>query len=408
MRWFVENESGKIFVSEKGKLSPEDMDYLEKNSTEYEEGGNTAKIMDSDLIVYSPAVRPDTPILEEARKKGIETIGELEFAWRHVLKDSKVVAITGSNGKTTTTSLVDHILSIAGINHFTGGNIGTAATDCRGESIAVLEVSSFQLMGTENFYPHIGAILNISPNHLDWHRDMKEYITSKLKLSDSELFIYNVDSEFIPEAYGVTVSNDFGDVIVEREGFWIEGGFFDISETKLRGMHNSYNAAFASTVCKLLGVDDEKIHTGLESFVPLEHRQERFAEIDGITYVNDSKSTTSESTLAALENFEKAILIVGGRPKEKDYSRLANEISQKTKFVILMGEMAPVIEGLLGSFPHAVADSLEESIGIARKIAKKGDVILLSPAATSFDMFKSYEERGKKFKRIVLDGKIGS
>lgn len=408
MRWLLENEPGSIFVSESGILKTEDREFLEKHSIEFEDAGNTERIMDSDVIVHSPVIRPDLPLLAEARRRGIETIGELEFAWRKTLKGSKVAAITGSNGKTTTTSIVDHILSSAGVDHFTGGNIGTAASDCRGEGVAVLEVSSFQLMGTESFYPDIGAIINISPNHLDWHMDMNEYVGSKMRLSNSGVFIYNRDSKFIPESYGITVSNDFGDVITEDDGFWIDGEFFDMKGTRLHGMHNVYNAAFASMICRLLDVDEERISGALETFVPLEHRQERFAEIKGVIYVNDSKSTTSESTITALENFENVVLIIGGRPKERDYSKLAKKIAERAKFVVLMGEISSVLESLIGSFPHAVTESMEESVDVARKIAKEGDVILLSPAATSFDMFRSYEERGKTFKKVVLDGKIGS
>lgn len=404
LRFLIEKKLGNVFVSEKHSFSQEDKEFFLKHNIEFEENGNTKRVFESDLIIYSPSVRPDDPIIEQMVNEK-RAIGEIEFAWRYVLNGSKVVAITGSNGKTTTVSLVDHILKVANIPHFTGGNIGVAASDRREEPISVLEISSFQLMGTDSFCPEIGAILNIAPNHLDWHKDFKEYVDSKMKLSKSKIFVYNADSG-IPKTKGITVSKDKGDILIKETGFRIDETYFSLLKTRLNGIHNIYNAAFAAYISKMLGASDEQINIGLESFSPLEHRQEIFARINGVTYVNDSKSTTSESTLKALDNFKNSIIIICGRPKEKEYSNLASGLKEKAKSVIIMGEMIPMIEPLIKDMPYFKANSMEEAVSIARKHAKVGDFVLLSPAAASFDMFKNYEERGKAFKRIVLDGKI--
>ncbi len=407
LKFALKNNFGKIFVSENGKLTDEDKIFFSQNNVEYEENGNTRRMLNADLIVYSPSVRPDSLLIKEVVKEG-RAIGEIEFAWRYVLNGSKVVAITGSNGKTTTTSLIDHILKVAKIDHFTGGNIGKAASDRRNESIAVLEVSSFQLMGTKDFNPEIGAILNISPNHLDWHKSIEEYVNAKMKISRSKYFLYNADSPLISKINGIKISKFDGDVRISDDGFEIDSAHFSMRSSKLFGIHNVYNAAFASKISMLLGANDDEIIKALSTFTPLEHRQEVFANIDGIVYVNDSKSTTSESTLKALDNFKGAIVIVCGKPKEKDYSDLVSGLRTKAKFVIIMGDIVPELEPLMKDIHHSRAISMEEAVKIANGKAKKGDIILLSPAATSFDMFKNYEERGETFKRIVLNGKINS
>ncbi|MGC8611593.1 MAG: UDP-N-acetylmuramoyl-L-alanine--D-glutamate ligase [Athalassotoga sp.] len=403
LNFLMEKKMGNIFVSEKNSLSDEDKSFFLKHGIDFEENGNTERVLKSDLIIYSPSVRPDDPLIEMAVKEK-RAIGEIEFAWRYILKNSKVVAITGSNGKTTTVSLTDHILKISNIPHFTGGNIGRAASDRRDEPISLLEISSFQLMGTDTFVPDIGAVLNISPNHLDWHKSFEEYVDSKMKLAMSKTFVYNADS-MIPNVNGIRISRISGDIVIDDNGFKIGKTYFSLDKTKLRGIHNVYNAAFATFIAELLGSSEDQIMKGLETFIPLEHRQEVFAKIDGVTYVNDSKSTTSESTLKALENFKNPIVIICGRPKEKDYSNLAKGLKERSKSVILMGEMIPVIEPLLNGTRYFKVSSMEEAVTMAKKIAEDGDFVLLSPAATSFDMFKNYEERGREFKRIVY-GKV--
>ena len=407
LKFILVHKMGEVFVSEKRKLDRESLEFLVKNGIEYEEGGNTFEAAKADVVIFSPSVRPDNSILEAARSFGARTMGELEFAYRYALRNAKIFAITGSNGKTTTTSIVDHILRVAKMKHFTGGNIGIPSTEWKGEQIVVLEVSSFQLMGCDNFKPHVGAVLNITPNHLDWHKNMKEYVNAKMKLSNSDVLLYNEDDQFIPKVDGIKVSKNFGDVRVEEKGFWIGDEHFSLEGSKLFGIHNTYNAAFASMMCKLLDVNSDLIEEALMSFSPLPHRQERVAEIDGVVYVNDSKSTTSESTLVALRNFDNAVVIIGGRPKEKNYGKLAKGIRERAKYAVVVGDMIPMMEGLLDGFPHDTANSVEEAVEKSRSVARKGDVVLFSPAATSFDMFKNYKERGEVFKRIVLNGKIG-
>ncbi len=404
-KFILKHGLGEIFVSEKRKLTEEEKSYLKENKMEFEEDGNTFKATTADVVVYSPSVRPDCEILQLARRNGAKTMGELEFAWRYLLSPSqaKVVAVTGSNGKTTTVSLLDHLMNTAGIAHFTGGNIGIASAKYAGEPIALLEVSSFQLMGVEEFHADIGAILNISPNHLDWHKDMKEYISAKMKLSNADTFVYNADSEHMPACDGISVSKDFGDVFVDVENleFWVDAVQYTLASSQLRGVHNLYNAAFSVMVALLLGVSPEDAQKALETFTPLVHRQEAFAVVNGVKYVNDSKSTTSASTMVALENFDSVVLILGGRPKENDYTELIKSVKEKAKFVILMGEMVSVLKNSFADFPHAEVRSLEEAVEVAQEVSKSGDTVLLSPAATSYDMFKNYAERGTAFKRLV-------
>ncbi len=406
-KFILDRKIGEIFVSDKRKLSSQEKEELSKFGIDYEEGGNTSKAAKADIVIYSPSVRPDSDVIKMARAHGADVMGELEFSWRQSIRNAKTIAVTGSNGKTTTISLTDHILKIAKVNHFTGGNIGTPSIEYDNEPVAILEVSSFQLMGVKKFHPYLGAILNISPNHLNWHKDMKEYISAKMYLSNSDVFLYNADSEFIPESDGVTVSTNFSDVYVDlnKKEFWVNGQVYSTKKSKLFGAHNIYNVAFAAAICTFLGVKEEFVREGIRTFTPLPHRQENVAKIDGVVYINDSKSTTSESTLAALHNFSNSIVIIGGRPKEKEYTKLAEGVKEKSKFAIVTGEMIPMMEGPLKDFPHACATSLEEAIEVAQRVAKNGDVILFSPAATSFDMFKNYEERGEAFKRIVLNEK---
>ncbi len=404
-KYILKNEIGELFVSEKGELSKNDKEWLTRNGIKFEENGNTFEVAKADIVVYSPSVRPDCSVLNMAKANGAQTMGELEFTWQYLLKPSeaRVVAITGSNGKTTTVSLLDHMLNTAKIPHFTGGNIGRASAKYAGEPVALLEVSSFQLMGTREFHAEIGAVLNISPNHLDWHKDMKEYISAKMKLSNAETFVYNSDSEYIPSSDGITVSTDFGDVFVdaENETFWIDATEYTLVHSNLRGKHNLYNAAFSAIIALLLGVSFENIQKALETFSPLEHRQELCAVVNEVKYVNDSKSTTSASTIAALENFDSIVLILGGRPKEKNYEKLVEAVKNKAKFVIVMGEMVPVLKDSFSDFPHENVETMEDAVRVAKEISRKGDTVLLSPAATSYDMYENYKERGKAFKRIV-------
>ncbi len=409
LKFILKKKLGEVFVSERGLLSAEDKEELLRYNVDYEEGQNSIKASQADVVVYSPSVRPDNEVLKVARSLGANVMGEMEFSWRYAVAPSrpKVVAITGTNGKTTTVSLLDHVLKCAKIPHFTGGNIGTASIKYDGSPTVIFEISSFQLMGVEEFHADIGAILNISPNHLDWHRDMNEYISTKMKLSNSDIFIYNADSDFMPPSDGITISKDFGDVFIDLENasFWVDGTQYTLLDSKLKGIHNLYNAAFAALIAALLNVPSKIIEEGINSFSPLAHRQEFVMKINGVTYINDSKSTTSESTIAALKNFEFPILIVGGRPKEKDYSNLVNEIKKRAKFVVIMGEMISILKDDLKGFPCEEAHSLQEAVEIARREAKEDDVILFSPSATSFDMFKNYKERGEAFKRIVTDAK---
>jgi len=371
----------------------------------------------ADMLVLSPGVPFGLPTVKEAINRGIEVISEIELASRFIKKP--IIGITGSNGKTTTSTIIAQILEASGKSVFLGANIGTPLVQIAEKDdkydLLVLELSSFQLQGTSAFKPFIGTILNISPNHLDHHENIGEYIESKMKLFSNQTYnewaIYNADDNLIKEHLFKIKSKKipFGETAIEG-GVFFDGTYirfrdelYDLTKMKLIGKHNIENAMAAIASTRILECDPRLIEETIINFNPLPHRIEFVRELKGVKYYNDSKSTSPGATLRALECFKSPIiLIAGGKDKGGGYEILKDTLLERVKLLVLFGESKFRIEKDLGKEVETViAFSLEGAIEKAFKDSKKEDTVLFSPACSSFDMFSSYEERGRRFKEIV-------
>ncbi len=371
----------------------------------------------AETIVLSPGVPFSIPQVKKAINNNIEVISEVELAWHFV--DTPIIAITGSNGKTTTSTLIARILERNGKRVFLGANIGTPLIQIAEESekfdILVLELSSFQLQGIKNFRPHIALVLNISPNHLDHHESFDEYVESKMKIYSNQTaqdwFIYNKDDEvinkYLPKVKSrkVPFSKDSN-----IEGATYNGSHitfrdrnYDISSTKLLGIHNIENMMAAIAGTAISGCDPDLIQDEINNFKPLEHRNEFVGELSGAKVYNDSKSTSPAATVRALESIASPIiLIAGGKDKGVSFEPLKKLVDEKVRLMILIGESKQRIKSELGEkVPSKLADSLKDAIDITKNNIQAEDTVLFSPACSSFDMFNSYEDRGRKFKEIV-------
>lgn len=387
-------------------------------------------VLDSDLIVLSPGVRWNEPVLKLAREKGIETISEVELAYR--LTNVPIIAITGTNGKTTTSSLTAYILSYKKAVKLVG-NIGTPFIQevlNDPPDYFVLEVSSFQLQGTRFFRPKIGILLNISSDHLNWHSSMEEYIEAKKRLfynqTEDDILIYNADDKNVVRAVEDARSRKISFSLLERGSIYLDRNLirFNIPEfssilislegIKLLGRHNISNIMCASIVGLLCGIDYRDIEQAIKTFTPYPHTLERFLEYDGISFVDDSKATNPHATISALRSiFEPKLLILGGQDKGMDFSDLIDEIKvANVRHILLIGETKYKLRDLLmknGLSNFSVHETLEDAVRSAIGLAQRGDCILFSPACASFDMFRNYKDRGERFKEIVFrwkDNKI--
>jgi UDP-N-acetylmuramoylalanine--D-glutamate ligase len=348
-----------------------------------------------------------------ARERGIEVVGELELAWR--LIPNEFIAVTGTNGKTTTTELIGHIHREAGIAVRVAGNVGTALSTyvdaLAPDAVVVCEVSSFQLEDTVAFAPEGAVLLNLQPDHLDRHGTFEAYRAAKLKVFANQ---GNDDVAVAPVGLGVEdlggcarrvcFGRDAEAEMAERVGqlWWADAPLLRADEIRLRGAHNRLNAMAAAAVCLARGVDIEAVRDGLRTFAGVEHRLEEVATVDGVLYVNDSKATNVDSTLVALESFAgtPVHLILGGRGKGQDFTPLRAPVASGSASVHLIGEAAPALRDVLGEDATDDGD-LERALHAARAAAKPGDVVLLSPASASFDQFEDFEARGRAFKDLV-------
>ncbi len=380
-----------------------------------------------DLIVVSPGVPVDGPLLNQARSLGEPVIGEIELAAQFL--PGPIVAITGSNGKTTTTTLAGEILTAGGLPTLVGGNIGTPAISlaerARPETVIVLEVSSFQLETIRTFHPKIAAVLNVTPDHLDRHRTFEVYADAKARIFEnqqpSDFAVLNADDPTCMAMAARTRAQVFWfsrQREVER-GAWVREGnvvfrdgkgqreILQVSEIPLKGAHNLENVLAAVCAGALMGCAPEKIRQAVRNFKAVEHRLEFVATVRGVDYYNDSKATNVDATIKALESFPANIhLILGGKDKGSDYSVLNDLLRQRVKRVYTIGAAAAKIESQILSAknggPELVhAETLENAIRRAHAVAQPGDVVLLAPACASFDQFKNYEHRGQVFKEIV-------
>jgi UDP-N-acetylmuramoylalanine--D-glutamate ligase len=383
---------------------------------------NQQTFLDQDLIVLSPGVPANLPVLELARAKGIPVWSEIELAWRFLR--GKLVAITGSNGKTTTTSLVAHILKTAGIHTLVGGNIGVpllalveSSTD---STVTAAEISSFQLETIAEFRPDIGVLLNLTPDHLDRHASFDEYARAKMRMFDNQLdqdaAVLNADDAEVtrrmpsgPTIYWFSRQKRIASGAFLRDGqilFRTDGSEIPLArrdEIPLRGEHNLENVLAACAAAYLAGADPALIANGVRTFCGVEHRLEFVAEIGGIAFYNDSKATNVDATLKAIEAFPgPLIVILGGKDKGAPYRPLRQPLRERARLAVLIGAAAENIEGdLTGAVPIVRAGTLDCAVEEAMKAAKPGDTVLLAPACSSFDQFENYEHRGRVFKELV-------
>jgi UDP-N-acetylmuramoylalanine--D-glutamate ligase len=380
-----------------------------------------------DLIVVSPGVPVDAPLLVQARSLGEAVIGEIELAAQFL--PGPIVAITGSNGKTTTTTLTGEILAAGGLPTLVGGNIGTPAISlaerATPESVIVLEVSSFQLETIQTFRPKVAVVLNVTPDHLDRHRTFEAYVDAKARIfenqTDSDFAVLNEDD---PTCVAMATRTRaqvfrFSRQKEVKQGAWVREGnivFRDgrveqkpsqrevmlVSEIPLKGAHNLENVLAAVCAGALMGCAPQKIRQAVRDFKAVEHRLEFVATIRGVDYYNDSKATNVDATIKALESFPANIhLIVGGKDKGSDYSVLNDLLRQRVKRVYTIGAAAEKIESQIKGAEIVHAETLENALRKANAVAEPGDVVLLAPACASFDQFKNYEQRGQVFKETV-------
>lgn len=388
-------------------------------------GGHSGISFDGgEIVVVSPGVPVDHPLLEEARKKGAEVISDIELAY--MFMNAPILAVAGTNGKTTTTTLLGKIFEDAGKDVFVGGNIGTPAVEyVEAEGRAdwcVLEISSFHLETTKAFNPRIGILLNITEDHLDRYRDFAHYAVTKFRLFENQrpgdYAIVNVNDpvieDYVKKGFTKGKVIPFSVVGELKEGLSLRGDaivyrsngveeFYPTAGFKLKGLHNIENIMSVIAAARIAGVTREIILKTLSAFEGLHHRMELVRVFDGVSYIDDSKGTNIGALVMALRGLPgNVILIAGGRDKGGDYSVLGGLVKDKVKFQVLLGEARFKIQEALGSLTETVlVGSLEEAVKLSHSKAKEGDTVLLCPACSSFDMFKSYKERGEKFKAFV-------
>lgn len=416
-----------VFLSDKGSIKDSYKKQLEDAEIEFEEGSHDEeRILSADWVIKSPGIPKKADLIKKIKEKGIRLSSEIEFASEFT--DAKIIAITGSNGKTTTTSLIYHILKNAGFNVGLGGNIGKSFAKQVAEEqydYFVLEISSFQLDDIQNFRPYISLLLNLSPDHLDqYNYNYEEYALAKFNIAknqqNNDFFICNKDDEMSQKLLN-RVDINAKKLLFSLNEELEEGGFatndhifvklegrtfsMPIGEMSLVGKHNVANCLAASITAKLLNISDNSLVESLKTFQSVEHRLEQFAEIDGVKYINDSKATNVNATYYALESMKTpTIWIVGGVDKGNDYTEIEELVKEKVKAIVCLGVDNKKIIDFFSANKELIynTSNLEECVKIAKNIAHKGDTVLLSPCCASFDLFKSYEDRGKKFKQAVL------
>lgn len=417
-----------VFVSDFGKIKDKYKEVLSNYELEWEESGHTdALILNADLVMKSPGIPDKAPIVKALVEQGVPVISEIEYASRYT--DAMLVAITGSNGKTTTTMLTGHILQQGGLQPGIAGNIG----DSYAKMVAtqdietyVLEISSFQLDGVVDFAPHIAVITNITPDHLDrYDYKFENYIASKFRIAmnqkETDYLIYDADDPVITdwlEKHPVkskllpfSLHREFENGAFIKDNnlvVQIDNNTFTMTTDNLalKGQHNTKNAMAASTVSNLLRIRKATIRESLEGFQGVEHRLEQVLKINNVQYINDSKATNVNATFYALDSMSApTVWIVGGVDKGNDYRDLYALVNEKVKAIICLGVDNAKLMSHFGNMVDVIVEtpSMTEAIKIAYKVAERGDNVLLSPACASFDLFENYEDRGRQFKAAVRD-----
>ena len=421
-----------VFLSDSGRIADRYKARLDEWAVPYEEGGHTEeRILAADEVVKSPGIPEKAPVVRRIREAGIPIISEIEFAGRYIGR-ARTICITGSNGKTTTTSLIYRILRDAGYNAALGGNIGESfaySVATGGYDWYVLELSSFQLDGMYRFRADVAVLTNITPDHLDrYDYCFQNYADSKMRIVRNQhsrcAFIYSADDPVIAEqlprhdlrmrelpfAARAAVASGAGDAFLCDGKFTATAGKasveIDMNKMRIAGLHNAYNAMAAALATLAAGVAPAKIRKALYDFAPVEHRLEPVAEKNGVLWINDSKATNVDSVWYALESMTRPVVwIAGGTDKGNDYAPLKEFARQKVRTLVCMGaDNAKLVAEFTGVVPQIVSTgSLDEAMRAARDAARPGDAVLLSPACASFDLFKNYEQRGELFKQWVAE-----
>lgn len=418
----------KVFLSDSGKIAPRYCEMLEAEGIEYEQGGHTMeRVLDADEVVKSPGIPPTAPVVVELAARNIPIVSEIEFAGRFT--SAKMVCITGSNGKTTTTLLTYHILRQAGINVGLAGNVGRSlALQVAREDhdVYVIELSSFQLENMYDFKANVAVILNITPDHLDrYEYKMQNYVNAKFRIlrnqTPEDAFIFWQDDPVIQAQLKHVVTEaqmfPFAEHFEKNVKAYVDDEDYLVLDTpatsmkmpradlSLNGLHNLYNSMAAGLSACLLDIRKEDIRRALSDFEGVEHRLEFVAEVDGVKYINDSKATNVNSCWYALESMpgQGVVLILGGKDKGNDYTEIEPLVRQKVKAIVCMGKDN---DKLMAFFEEKVPQivsthSLDDAIAECRRLSSEGDTVLLSPCCASFDLFTSYEDRGRRFKDAV-------
>jgi UDP-N-acetylmuramoylalanine--D-glutamate ligase len=418
-----------VFVSDGGTIKDKYKQELFENRIEFEEGKHTAeKILNATEVMKSPGIPNNNEMVKAIRAKGITVISEFELAYRFK-GNSKIIGITGSNGKSTCTSLIYHICKTAGLSCALVGNIGYSIAKQMAEDPKewyVAEISSFQLDDIINFRPDVAVLLNITEDHLDrYNYQFENYINSKFNIIKNQkigdYFIYNLDDEVVVKKLESLNPNTnplpFSMKHEVKKGGYIKGDqmmlriqeervSMSIYDFALKGKHNNYNTMAAGIAASTIGIRKEKIREAVKDFQSLEHRMEFVATVRGVEFINDSKATNINSTWFALESMNKpTVLILGGTDKGNDYTLMEELVQQKVKAIVCMGlDNKKIMEAFKDKVPVIIeTDNAKKAVITAFKLSTKGDVVLLSPACASFDLFKNYEDRGKQFKEAVKE-----
>lgn len=418
-----------VFVSDSGLIKESHRQDLKELAVSFEEEGHDeARILEADEIIKSPGIPENCELLNKIRRKGIPVISEIEFAFRYI-GNSRIIAVTGSNGKTTTTALTFHICKHAGEDCAMVGNIGYSFAKQVAENpkrLYVAEISSFQLDDIKTFRPDVAILTNITADHLDrYEYSLQKYVNSKFRITENQetndVFIYCLDDEitmnFIPN---YPIKSRLAPITMSKElpqGAYLmnakmhlkwknEEMQMSVDDFTLKGRHNQYNSMAASMAATAVDIRKEKIREALQTFESLEHRMEPAGQVRGVTFINDSKATNVNSTWFALESMNKpVILILGGVDKGNDYNLLKELVREKVKAIVCMGTENRKIHEAFGDIVSLIVntENAQDAVQSAFHFANKGDVVLLSPACASFDLFKNYEDRGDQFKRAVKD-----
>jgi len=407
-----------VFVSDKGKITEDNKKVLLNNEIDWEENNHTFdKILNADEVIKSPGIPDSVELIQNLKNAKIPLISEVEFAFRYT--KAKIAAITGSNGKTTTTLLLGHVLKNAGYDVLVAGNVGVGfalSISERDYDYIVLELSSFQLDGIKNFRSDVAILLNITPDHLDrYDYRLENYSASKFKITENQqeqdFLVYNADDEIVKE-----IKTKAKKLPISLKNEQNEGGFLNkneliiklnnntmtMQELALQGKHNIFNSMAAAMAARVFEVKDSVIRQSMIDFQNVEHRLEYVLTVHGIDFINDSKATNVNACWFALESMTKGVVwIVGGVDKGNDYSELAEMVDEKVKAIICLGENN---QNIIDAFKDKVdtivqASTMSEAVNQSYSLANKGETVLLSPACASFDLFANYEDRGVQFKK---------